>query len=93
MHAKAHATLSTEPAKKAAQERGIADPVRSEICLKCHSTGFGEPPERFLKGFDPKAEVRCESCHGPGEKHFKARLSASPGGKGPLTTRSSRNPG
>jgi hypothetical protein len=38
-------------------------------CLKCHTTGFGEPT-----GFKTAADVdlkgtSCESCHGPGSKH------------------------
>jgi hypothetical protein len=38
-------------------------------CLKCHSTGFGEPT-----GFKTAADVdlkgtSCEACHGPGSKH------------------------
>lgn len=39
-------------------------------CLKCHTTGFGEP-----SGFKTAAEsadlkgTSCESCHGPGSKH------------------------
>jgi hypothetical protein len=38
-------------------------------CLKCHTTGFGEPT-----GFKTAADVdlkgtSCEACHGPGSKH------------------------
>src|SRR5581483_6426781 len=39
-------------------------------CLKCHTTGSGEPT-----GFESKAKTpnlvgaSCESCHGPGSKH------------------------
>jgi len=38
-------------------------------CLKCHTTGFGEPT-----GFKTAADVdlkgtSCEQCHGPGSKH------------------------
>jgi hypothetical protein len=38
-------------------------------CLKCHTTGFGEPT-----GYKTAADVdlkgtTCEECHGPGSKH------------------------
>jgi hypothetical protein len=38
-------------------------------CLKCHTTGFGEPT-----GYKTAADVdlkgtSCEVCHGPGSKH------------------------
>ena len=41
-------------------------------CLKCHTTGYGEPSgykdssDTALKG------TTCEACHGPGSKHEEA---------------------
>jgi hypothetical protein len=40
-----------------------------EKCLKCHTTGYGEPT-----GYKTAADVDlkgtgCEQCHGPGSKH------------------------
>jgi hypothetical protein len=55
---------------------GIDDPQKSDKCLKCHVTGFGLAADLLKKGFDPKLGVQCESCHGPGELHKKARLAA-----------------
>jgi len=76
-HAKAFEALATEEAKKFAAERGIADPQKDPACLKCHTTGFGAPPEAFDKKFDLKLGVQCETCHGPGEAHMKARMAAA----------------
>lgn len=45
-------------------------------CLKCHTTGHGEP-----NGFESKAKTpglvgaSCESCHGPGSKHAEIAKS------------------
>jgi len=76
-HAKAFETLAGEEAKKIAKEKGIADPQEAEQCLKCHVTGHGKGPENFDKSFDAKLGIQCESCHGPGEKHMKARVAAA----------------
>jgi Cytochrome c554 and c-prime len=76
-HAKAFETLGTDAAKKFAKEKGIDDPQKSDKCLKCHETAFGVAADLIKKGFDPKAGVQCESCHGPGEQHMKARMAAA----------------
>jgi hypothetical protein len=76
-HAHAFEALASPEAKKIAQERGIADPQQSEKCLKCHVTAFGLPEEHLDKKFDPKSGVQCETCHGPGEGHAKARMAAA----------------
>jgi len=76
-HAKAWETLGTDAAKAAAKERGIADPQKDPACLKCHVTAFGEPEETVHKRFDIKLGVQCESCHGPGDRHMKARFAAA----------------
>jgi len=78
-HAKAFATLGEGEAREIAKKQGIDDPQKSEKCLKCHVTAFSEPADRVTKKFDPKQGVQCESCHGPGEKHFKDRLAAAGG--------------
>jgi hypothetical protein len=37
-------------------------------CLKCHSTGYGEPTG-YTDGNTALAGTTCEACHGPGSKH------------------------
>jgi DnaJ-class molecular chaperone len=83
-HSKAFEALASDAAKAAGKERGVEDPQKSEKCLKCHVTAFGVPAEGIKKGFRVENGVQCESCHGPGEQHMKARFasaaSASAGG-------------
>ncbi len=39
-------------------------------CLKCHSTGYGQPSGfKDVKSSAALTDVGCESCHGPGSKH------------------------
>jgi hypothetical protein len=76
-HAKAWERLASDEAKKVGKEKGIEDPQKSEKCLACHVTGFGQPKEHFDKAFDVKLGVQCETCHGPGERHMKARIAAA----------------
>ena len=74
-HAKAWDALATDEAKKVAKEKGIDDPQKSDACVKCHVTGHGVDAAKFDKSFDPKLGIQCESCHGPAEKHIKARMA------------------
>ena len=76
-HSKAFETLLGDEAKKIAKEMGIADASKSDKCLKCHVTAFGVDKKRIKKSFDAKEGVGCESCHGPGDDHNKARFRAA----------------
>ena len=76
-HARAFELLASAEAKKAAAEKGIADPQKDAACLKCHVTAYGVEPELVKKGFVLSDGVQCESCHGPGEQHLKARFAAA----------------
>ena len=76
-HFKAFETLASDEAMKAGAERKIAEPQKSEACLECHVTAFGLPEDQIKEGFEPSHGVQCESCHGPGELHMKARFAAA----------------
>ena len=76
-HSKAFETLGTPAAKEIASAKGIADPQKADECLKCHTTAFGVDEKQIKKGFKAEMGVQCESCHGPGEDHFKARFKAA----------------
>ena len=76
-HAKAFETLAGDAAKKMAKEKGIDDAQKADACMKCHATAWSEPAEHLARGFDKNLGVQCETCHGPGEKHMKARLAAA----------------
>lgn len=76
-HAKAFETLATADAKKLGKDKGVDDPQKADGCLKCHATAFKEDAAKVAKGFDANAGVQCESCHGPGQKHMKARMAAA----------------
>lgn len=76
-HSNALKVLSTDEAKQVASKLGIADATKSDKCLKCHVTGFGLPAKEFKKSFDVADGVGCESCHGPGNNHARARFRAA----------------
>ena len=69
-HAQAYATLGTDAAKKLAEAKGIADPQKSDQCLKCHVTGHGAPAEMLTEKYKKEDGVACESCHGAGGDYW-----------------------
>lgn len=83
LHARAFEVLATEEAKKLGAEKGIADPQKDDACVKCHVTAFQVPADQIKKGFEIKDGVQCETCHGPGEAHLKARFAAAASGEAP----------
>ena len=78
-HATAYATLATAGAGEIARQMGVTgNPQRSDSCLACHATGYGEPACRFLASFDPAQGVQCESCHGPGSEYLPQAVMLDP---------------
>lgn len=68
-----------EEAKKKMKFDPAKDYSRDEECVKCHTTGYGEPGGYAIPDLkDPKAVQRmkrlegigCESCHGPGSEYI-----------------------
>lgn len=55
--------------RKIAQNLGLGDPTRADVCLDCH----GENPPPAMRGakFQVSDGVGCESCHG-GSEHWIA---------------------
>lgn len=86
-HAKAFETLASDQAKKIAKEKGIEDPQKAAECLECHVTAYGVDEKTGIKrGFKASDGVQCETCHGPGEKHFQIRFKASSADEQPPVT-------
>ncbi len=80
-HAHAFETLGSEESKTMAAAKGIADATTADGCVRCHVTAFGVADEELKKGFDRAKGIQCETCHGPGEAHQKARLAAAAKGQ------------
>jgi hypothetical protein len=76
-HSNAFKMLTSEESLKVGKEHGIADPSKADECLRCHVTGHGLDKKQFKKSFDMEEGVGCESCHGPGDNHARARFRAA----------------
>ncbi len=54
----------------------VGDEKKDPSCLACHTTGYGKGGYDLAKPAEHNAKfenVQCESCHGPGSKHMKAK--------------------
>lgn len=78
-HAKAFETLGTPEAKKVGAKAGVTDPQADAKCLKCHVTASGA--EGLPATMKKESGVQCESCHGAGGNHVKARMAAEENSK------------
>jgi hypothetical protein len=65
-HRAAYISLQSQLAKDFAAKNNIAEPIKNELCLSCHTTSG------ILKGFGGQLSykieegVGCEGCHGAG---------------------------
>jgi len=76
-HHLAFETLGTDEAKASAAKKGVAgNPQEAPECLKCHVTAYGED-EKMTKSLKAEDGIECETCHGPGGDHMKARMTAA----------------
>lgn len=82
-HANAFDVLGTPEAKEVGKKHGVDDPQKSPKCLECHVTAYGVDAKEIKRGFKPQEGVQCESCHGPGENHFKVRFKEAQTGAKP----------
>ncbi len=73
---KAHSYESVEQMKKDLSEEEFKG------CLKCHTTGYGEPGGfKSVEETPQLKEAGCEVCHGPGSKHCESEDPADIKGK------------
>ena len=80
-HSKTFDVLASPEAKEAAAKLGVTEPQKDPKCLQCHVTAFDKNKRDIKQGFKPEMGVQCESCHGPGEQHAKARFAAAANGE------------
>ena len=53
------------------------DEVKNPDCLKCHTTGYGQPRGFVSVETTPNLKgTGCEGCHGPASEHIKAAKSS-----------------
>lgn len=69
-HANAYTTLTTARSDSIAKARELKKTAaESPECLKCHIIGNGVDTTQFVKGFNYKDGVQCETCHGAGSNY------------------------
>ncbi len=72
-HARTYVVLGTRMAMKMGENSKIQAccPQKSAKCLTCHATAATVSKEYRAPGFHIEEGVKCELCHGPGEKYAK----------------------
>src|SRR5690606_5556820 len=76
-HIDAHAQWRTHGHARAMKSLVDSEMHFNRDCLKCHSTGFGQPGgSTDLRVTANLASVQCEVCHGPAENHVRNMRAA-----------------
>ena len=75
-HARSYVMLGTMMAMKMGEgcEIQASSPTRSAKCLTCHATASTVSKEYRAPGFHIEEGVKCEACHGPGEKYIAEEI-------------------
>jgi YVTN family beta-propeller protein len=70
-HARSYVVLQTGTAMMMEKDRTGAAPSDPPACFGCHATAAAVPEAYRASGFHIEEGVKCEACHGPGEKYVR----------------------
>jgi hypothetical protein len=74
-HAKAYNTLTSDAAKKIANNLNIATPEQEKRCLDCHANNVSV--EKRGRQFSITDGVSCEACHGGADRWLGVHVSGT----------------
>ena len=63
-HANAYTALESKQGRQIANNLGLGDATKAQICLNCHTTNVRDG--RQTGRFRASEGISCEGCHGPG---------------------------
>lgn len=76
-HALAYRVLANHESIEIARLSGIdTDPLKSPVCLGCHTTASNTEAWRRDQTFFPEDGIQCENCHGPGSDYIDPAVMA-----------------
>jgi hypothetical protein len=77
-HSHAYKTLQSEKSDSIAKALGHKTPaVKTEACLKCHTSGLNVDASKLGEKFTIEDGVQCETCHGPGSDYKNMKIMKS----------------
>lgn len=76
-HAEAFDIWERTPHSRAYHTLEVANKNYNLSCVSCHVTGYQRPGGAEVVQNDGRRDVQCESCHGPGSNHVRARGAAA----------------
>ncbi len=78
-HSKAYETLKTVEADSIAKAKGLSTIAAvSEVCLKCHVSGYNVDATLKTAKFKMEDGVQCETCHGAGADYKSLKVMKDP---------------